>query len=157
MKKTVSFFDESGKLYVDCAECIRGGNGADDDKCAFGVEIKLTRKGGCYAGYLSPGLKAWSKRPVIAKSRPTREISSFYKSPLSNVVINNLSLMLSDFGCPGKQLVFCAIFEVCDKSKAIRSSCWVCQATFLAVESEMEQLKYSLRQTICPEVAKTND
>lgn len=30
MKKVYSFYDKKGMLYVDCAECTRGGNGTDD-------------------------------------------------------------------------------------------------------------------------------
>ena len=38
--------DTKGKLYVDCSECERGGNGSDKDKCSCGWQIKRGRQGG---------------------------------------------------------------------------------------------------------------
>jgi hypothetical protein len=32
MGKLASVYDSKGKLYVDCAECERGGNGRDRNK-----------------------------------------------------------------------------------------------------------------------------
>jgi hypothetical protein len=37
---------------IDCAECNRGGNGHDKDKCACGWKIKRKGKGACYLGEL---------------------------------------------------------------------------------------------------------
>ena len=51
-----SEFDTRGRLFVDCAECTRGGNGAETDKCAFGWRIKRGKNGGCYLGSLLPTL-----------------------------------------------------------------------------------------------------
>ena len=48
--------DSRGALYVDCAECARGGNGNDKDKCASGWRYKKGNKGGCFCGQLLPGL-----------------------------------------------------------------------------------------------------
>ena len=48
--------DAQGKLYVDCSECDRGGNGSDKDKCACGWQIKRPKRGGCYLGNLRAGL-----------------------------------------------------------------------------------------------------
>lgn len=49
--------DTRGKIYVDCSECTRGGNGTDADKCSAGWQIKKGKKGGCFIGQLLPGLK----------------------------------------------------------------------------------------------------
>lgn len=50
--KIASFYDTKGKLYVDCAECTRGGNGNDVDKCSCGWRHKRKNKGGCFLGDL---------------------------------------------------------------------------------------------------------
>jgi len=47
-----SFRDCRGKLFVDCAECERGGNGSDKDKCSAGWRTKRIKKGGCFIGQL---------------------------------------------------------------------------------------------------------
>ena len=44
--------DSRGVLYVDCSECERGGNGADEDKCACGYDIKRGNRGACFSGTL---------------------------------------------------------------------------------------------------------
>lgn len=49
--------DTRGHLYVDCAECNRGGNGEDVDKCASGWQVKKGNKGGCFLGTLIDGLE----------------------------------------------------------------------------------------------------
>ena len=49
--------DTGGKLFVDCSECTRGGNGADQDKCACGWRVKAGGNGGCFMGTLLPGLE----------------------------------------------------------------------------------------------------
>ena len=48
--------DTKGKLYVDCSECERGGNGSDKDKCSCGWQIKRGWQGGCFLGTLRAGL-----------------------------------------------------------------------------------------------------
>ena len=48
--------DTKGKLYVDCSECERGGNGSDKDKCSCGWQVKRGRQGGCFLGTLRAGL-----------------------------------------------------------------------------------------------------
>ena len=48
--------DTKGKLFVDCSECTRGGNGTDKDKCACGWPIKTGKRGMCFAGTLLPTL-----------------------------------------------------------------------------------------------------
>jgi len=59
MKKArFSEYDTKGKLFVDCSECTRGGNGDDPDKCSCGWKHKRGRKGGCFIGTLMPGLEA---------------------------------------------------------------------------------------------------
>ena len=52
MKKTKpkNSREYNGKLYVDCAECQRGGNGIKD--CSAGWLIKKAKKGGCFSGQL---------------------------------------------------------------------------------------------------------
>lgn len=58
MKKAkYSKIDSKGKLYVDCSECNRGGNGHDIDKCSCGWRIKKGRVGGCFIETLIPGLE----------------------------------------------------------------------------------------------------
>jgi len=52
VKPKGSFKDSRGKLFVDCAECERGGNGSDKDKCSAGWRIKRITKGGCFVGQL---------------------------------------------------------------------------------------------------------
>lgn len=52
MSKPASFYDSKGRLYVDCAECERGGNGSAKDKCACGFRIQRKEKGGCFIGQL---------------------------------------------------------------------------------------------------------
>ncbi|ATW24135.1 hypothetical protein DCMF_04475 [Candidatus Formimonas warabiya] len=47
-----SFKDSRGKLFVDCAECKRGGNGDDADKCSSGWNKKRINNGGCFCGDL---------------------------------------------------------------------------------------------------------
>jgi len=49
--------DNRGKLFVDCSECNRGGNGIVGDKCSSGWKIKKGRVGGCFIGELLPTLK----------------------------------------------------------------------------------------------------
>lgn len=49
--------DNKGKLFVDCAECERGGNGRDQDKCSSGWRHKKGGKGGCFMGTLLAGLE----------------------------------------------------------------------------------------------------
>lgn len=48
--------DTKGKLFVDCSECERGGNGNDKDKCSAGWRIKKGKNGGCFVGQLINGL-----------------------------------------------------------------------------------------------------
>ena len=48
--------DSAGRLYVDCSECERGGNGTDKDKCSAGWRIKRGKQGGCFCGTLRAGL-----------------------------------------------------------------------------------------------------
>lgn len=47
-----SAFDTRGQLYIDCAECNRGGNGLDVDKCSCGWKTKKAKRGGCFVGTL---------------------------------------------------------------------------------------------------------
>lgn len=56
MKKAASFFDTSGRLYVDCTECERGANGKKD--CSSGWRHKKANRGGCFLGELLPGVQA---------------------------------------------------------------------------------------------------
>lgn len=58
MKTKYSKRDTRGALFVDCAECNRGGNGNDKDKCSSGWRTKKGNKGGCFLGELIEGLKA---------------------------------------------------------------------------------------------------
>ena len=51
-KKIGSFYDSRNALWVDCAECERGGNGTDEDKCSAGWRHKRIGKGGCFCGTL---------------------------------------------------------------------------------------------------------
>lgn len=53
---TFSERDTKGKLFIDCAECTRGGNGSDPDKCASGWKVKKGHKGGCFCGTLLSNL-----------------------------------------------------------------------------------------------------
>ena len=57
MKAKFSILDTRGKLFVDCSECDRGGNGSDADKCAAGWKYKKGKKGGCFMGTLLEGLE----------------------------------------------------------------------------------------------------
>ncbi|MEN6414349.1 MAG: hypothetical protein ABFC84_16550 [Veillonellales bacterium] len=43
---------------MDCAECERGGNGNDKDKCSSGWQNKRCGKDGCFCGALIPGVEA---------------------------------------------------------------------------------------------------
>ena len=52
MKPKFSGKDSKGKVYIDCSECERGGNGSDVDKCASGWKIKKGNKGSCFSGVL---------------------------------------------------------------------------------------------------------
>lgn len=49
--------DTKGKLFVDCSECERGGNGSDEDKCSAGWKIKKGNRGGCFIGDLLSDLE----------------------------------------------------------------------------------------------------
>lgn len=51
-----SRLDSKGKLFVDCSECTRGGNGADKDKCSCGWQVKRSNGSGCFLGDLLPDL-----------------------------------------------------------------------------------------------------
>lgn len=42
--------DSRGMMFVDCSECIQGGNGEKD--CSSGASIKKGMKGGCFRGKL---------------------------------------------------------------------------------------------------------
>jgi hypothetical protein len=50
--------DTKGKLFVDCSECVRGGNGCATDKCSCGWKVKRGGKGGCFLGTLLSHLDA---------------------------------------------------------------------------------------------------
>lgn len=50
--------DSKGRLYVDCSECDRGGNGNAEDKCSCGWKVKKGKQGGCFLGILIDGLEA---------------------------------------------------------------------------------------------------
>jgi len=52
-----SFYDKNNLLYVDCAECTRGGNGPDKDKCSAGWMIKKSNGLGCFCGSLIEGIE----------------------------------------------------------------------------------------------------
>lgn len=47
-----SEYDNAGRLYVDCTECVRGANGSDKDKCSAGAKHKKGHRGGCFGGTL---------------------------------------------------------------------------------------------------------
>ena len=50
--------DSKGLLFVSCAECARGGNGEDKEKCSCGWKEKSGKSGrGCFAGRLMEGLE----------------------------------------------------------------------------------------------------
>ena len=50
MKKIYSIRDKNGKLWVNCAECERGGNGKEHD-CSCGWKVKSGKRGlGCMVG-----------------------------------------------------------------------------------------------------------
>lgn len=51
-----SQYDTRGKLFVDCSECDRGGNGTAEDKCASGWKHKKGNRGRCFMGELIEGL-----------------------------------------------------------------------------------------------------
>ena len=51
-----SEWDTRGMLFEDCAECTRGGNGAEADKCSCGWRTKRGNNGGCFLGNLLPEL-----------------------------------------------------------------------------------------------------
>jgi hypothetical protein len=51
-----SKYDTEGKLYVDCAECERGGNGSAQDKCSCGWHMMRGGNGGCYLGTILASL-----------------------------------------------------------------------------------------------------
>lgn len=50
MKPKSSGLDNTGKMYFDCAECQRGGNG--DKDCSAGANHKKIHKGMCFCGKL---------------------------------------------------------------------------------------------------------
>lgn len=45
-----SGYDKSGKRFVDCSECERGGNGTDPEKCSAGWQHTKPHQGYCYLG-----------------------------------------------------------------------------------------------------------
>ena len=47
-----SFYDNEGRLFVDCTECERGINGSDKDKCSSGTRCKKPNIGYCCLGTL---------------------------------------------------------------------------------------------------------
>lgn len=50
VKRVFSSYDSYGRLFVDCSECERGGNGNDKDKCSCGWKLKKGGRGGCFIG-----------------------------------------------------------------------------------------------------------
>lgn len=50
MSKIQSFNDSRGKLFTDCSECSKGGNG--DQSCSSGWTVTKPKKGGCFMGEL---------------------------------------------------------------------------------------------------------
>lgn len=50
IKPKGSYKDSVGRLFVDCAECQRGGKG--DQDCSSGWKTKRINKGGCFSGQL---------------------------------------------------------------------------------------------------------
>ncbi len=56
-KSPHSYYDMRGRLFVDCAECQRGGNGGGDDKCGAGWRHRRPGKGGCFIGTLLEGIQ----------------------------------------------------------------------------------------------------
>jgi hypothetical protein len=59
MSKTTAKYsgkDARGTIYVDCAECDKGGNGNDKNKCSSGGKIKKGDKNMCFSGTLIDGL-----------------------------------------------------------------------------------------------------
>lgn len=57
MKVKYSEKDSRGRLFVDCSECDKGGNGEAEDKCSSGWKHKKGKKGGCFMGTLISGLE----------------------------------------------------------------------------------------------------
>jgi hypothetical protein len=54
MRKMHSFTDSRGMMFVDCSECVRGGNG--DHSCSAGARYRRPKKGGCFIGQIRPEL-----------------------------------------------------------------------------------------------------
>lgn len=57
VKAKYSTRDSEGRLYVDCAECEKGGNGEGVVRCGSGARITKGFKGCCFSGILKKGLK----------------------------------------------------------------------------------------------------
>lgn len=55
-KKIHSFYDAKDKLFVDCSECERGGNGNAKDRCSCGFKVKRHNGLGCFMGDLIEGI-----------------------------------------------------------------------------------------------------
>lgn len=51
---TERLYDKNHKLYVDCSECQRGGNGKKT--CSAGWKYKKPGVGGCFSGELIEGI-----------------------------------------------------------------------------------------------------
>jgi hypothetical protein len=63
MKAIRSFIDSKGRVFIDCAECDRGGNGTHRIACFHGKKIKRAGLGGCYRdGLIIPKLNQYLKR-----------------------------------------------------------------------------------------------
>jgi len=60
-----SFYDNKGKLYVDCTECTRGHNGDDKDKCSSGWQHKKKHLFGCFLGILKSNVPREELRKLI--------------------------------------------------------------------------------------------
>ena len=65
MKKVHSFYDNKGKLYVDCTECNRGANGNDVDKCSAGWRYKKPNQSGCFIGDIMPDIDLSKAKRLI--------------------------------------------------------------------------------------------
>jgi hypothetical protein len=50
MKPKGSGYDSRSHMYIDCAECQRGGNG--DRSCSAGARHRKIHKGMCFSGQL---------------------------------------------------------------------------------------------------------
>lgn len=90
-----SCLDSKGKLYIDCAECNRGGNGEDPEKCSCGHKVTKTQKAGCFIGVLMDKYK-----PDLDELHKLEIINDMQKMGASQAQLDTGKRLMGERGIP---------------------------------------------------------